>query len=657
LESLTAKWRQTEHFGLPLDNELADRCQGCTAWLQGRIRLADKRRRARVLIVTLLILGSIGAAVPAALDWSRQREFLASLDGFQSGRRVADTQAVVRRIPAKLKTKPKMADGLSKAEQFISRELSLKEGFDRKLAALQQSLDAGSPVEQAGARRAECEKAIATLAPEFQPPARSALAAWDSKWEAVRNGELSSRLAGAEQIAAGLNAAGGLDAVRAAVSQLQGALAGMDILLAQPPPVDAARDAKYRELAANAAHWSGVVQDWDATQASLQQAPGVEEYLQTLDHLAESPFAAAAQRDAVAEISRLRINEPTLLGELLLPDDKDAWDSLTNTASWRPAFMPGQPSAQEKEAYLKLRDDKNMQDIYAYELVTNSRPGNPFQTHPVFAQGLITPDRAGQESGLIYDPMERRNAPHFMQQAYSDWDYVKVTKLFRTQECDAYERLGLGEWIDSNTGNYQKPMLQLFDQLSQDDNSSAIFRAFVTMKLYELARMRPLDWGLQWAPDAARNIRKLQELGAGELQSGDWMARSQVAKHEKELQMVFAGARTVSLEKEAQFLRQLARQTCEQGFLFAGFVGLDGAPVLRRIIIPGAEYWGWDARSSTAGLLFRRASNGGNLEKLGEPMPCTPLLVFPGDRRKILLDARQAAGATAAVLPPFFSGL
>jgi hypothetical protein len=656
-ESLRARRLQTEGFGLPLGSELAERCQECTAWLQGRIRLADKKQRVRMLIVTLLVLGAIGAAVPAALAWSRQREFLASLDNLQSSRRVADTQAVVQRIPAKLKTGPKMADGLSKAEQFISRELALKEGFDKKLAALRQSRDAGVPVEQAGARRAECEQAIATLAPEFQAPARSALAAWDSKWEAVRNGELSSRLARAGQIVADLNATSGFDAVRAAVSQLQSALAGMDILLAQPPAVDAALDAKYRELAAKAGHWSGAVQDWENTQASLQQAPGLEEYLQTLVHLAGSSFAGAAQRDAVAGISRLRINEPTLLGELLLPDDKDAWDSLTNSASWPASFMPGQPSAQEKEACLKLRDDKNMQDIYAYQLVTNSRPGNPFQTHPVFAQGLIAPDRAGQESGLIYDPAERRNALRFMRQSYSDWDYVKVRKLFRTQECDAYERLGLGDWIDSNTGNFQKPMLQLFDQLNQDDNSSAIFRAFVTMKLYELARTRPLDWGLQWAPDAARNIRKLEELGAGELQSGDWMVRSKAAKYERELQMFFAEARTVSLENEAQFLRRLARQTCEQGFVFAGFVGLDGAPVLRRIVIPRAEYWGWDARSASAGLLFRRASNGADLEKLGEPMPCTPLLVFPGDRGKILLDAQQAARATAAGLPPFFSGL
>jgi hypothetical protein len=659
-ESLTSKWREAERIGLALDSELTDQCRNCAAWLQSRIWLAERNQRILLLVVALVILGAIGATVPVALNWSSQRQFLASLDSLESARRVADTQALMQRIPAKLKAASRMAAGLSAAEQFVSHEHGLKQEFDRKLAALQQSLAAGGAVDQTSALRVECEKVIAPLAPEFQQPAKAALAAWDSKWRTVRDGDLSTRLARAEQIAIALNAADGVEAVRAAVSRLQSALAGVDVLLAQPPSADAALDAKYRELAAKASHWRGVIQDWDQTLASMQQAPGMNDYLQTLVHFAESPFAVG-QRDAVAEISRLRISEPALLGELLLPDDKSAWDSLTNAASWRSDFMPQQPSDQEKEAYLKLRDDKNMQDIYAYELVTNSRPGNPYQTHPVFAQGAITRDRAGQQSGLVYDPAERHGPLHFVQEEYSDWDYVKVTKLFRTQECDAYERLGLGALIDSNTGDYQKPMLKLFDQLNQDENSMAVFRAFVMMRLYELAQMRPLEWGLQWAPDAAREIRKLQELGAGGLQSGDWMVRAQAAKYEKELQKCFAEARTVSLEKNAQFLRQLARQTCEQGFIFAGFVGSDAAPVLRRITIPGAEYWGWDTRSRAAGLLFRRGSNGADLEMLGEPMPFTPLLVFPGDRRKILLDTQQgmapAAVVPAADLPPFFSGL
>lgn len=657
-ETLTARWREAEHFGRTLDSGLLDRCEECAAWLQNRMTAADKKQRAILFIATFLILAAIGAAVPIFLNYQSRRNYLASLDSLESVRRVADTQALIQRIPPKLKTNAKMADGLGKADQFISRELALNAAFERDLAALRKS---SASFEQTSARRAESEKAIASLAPEFQASAKSVLAGWDAKWQTARDGEFSSRLARAGQLAAGLNAANGLDAARTSISQVKSALGGLDVLLSQPPPVDAALEAKYREIAAEAAHWSGAVQEWDAAQASLRQAPGLEEYLGALSHLAQSPYATPAQTDAARQIAALKINQTVLLGELLLPKDKDAWDSLTNTASWRPAFMPEQPTAEEKSAYLKLRDDKNMQDVYAYELSTNARPGNPCQSHPVFAQGLITPDRGGQESGLIYDPTQRRGPAHFAQETYSDWDYLKVTRLFRTQECDAYERLGFGELIDSNTGNYQKSILQLFDQLNQDDNSSAIFRACVTLKLYELARMRPLDWGLQWAPDAAPAMRQLQNLGAAQLQSGDWMVREQVAKFEKPLQKYFLEARKISLENEAQFLRQMARQTCEQGFLFAGFVDSTGAPVLRQIALAGAEFWGWDARSASVGLLFQRTSNGEILEKLGDPMPYSPLLVFPGDRKKILLDAQQAAAqsaaATAADLPPFFSGL
>jgi hypothetical protein len=658
-EVLSARWREAEHFGREINGELADRCENATAWLQSQMRAAEKRQRALVAFFTLLILAAIGASVPLVLNWQSRRNYLSSLDALESRRRVADTQALVQQIPAKLKTNPKMAGGVAKADEFIAREAGLKDDFDRKVAALKQTHDAGGSIEQTSAQRAACEKVIALLAPEFQPAAKATIASLDLKWASARDAELTSRLDRAGQIALGLSASAGVGALSVTVSRLEAALAGTDALLAQPPAVATSLEVKYRELTAKAEQWKGTMDDWERTDAELRAAPGMDEYLQALAHLAKSPLATGAQQEAAAGIARLGINGPMLLGELLLPNDKDAWGLLTNAAALPATFMPSEPSAQEKEACLRLRDDKNMQDVYAYELKANPRAGNPLRTHPVFSQGLITRDRAGDESGLIYDPAEHHGPIRFEQQSYDDWDYISATKLFRTQECDSYERLGLGEVIDSNTGKYQKSILQLFDQLNQDENSSAVFRAFVTMELYDLAEMRPLDWGFQWAPDVAQHIQKLRDLGAGQLQSGDWMVRAQVAKYEKPLQKYFETARTVSLEKEAEFTRELAVQTCNQGFEFSGFVGADGRPFLREAAAAGAEYWGWDARTSSAGLLFRRGANG--LEKLGEPMPSTPLLAFPGDRRKILLDAQQAmsqsAAATEATLPPFFSGL
>jgi hypothetical protein len=74
-------------------------------------------------------------------------------------------------------------------------------------------------------------------------------------------------------------------------------------------------------------------------------------------------------------------------------------------------------------------------------------------------QGAIALNNGGDEAGMVHDPALFQDSLHFVQTAYSDWNYIKVERLYR-MECDSYERLGLGELIDANTGNYQKPILQ-----------------------------------------------------------------------------------------------------------------------------------------------------------------------------------------------------
>jgi hypothetical protein len=219
----------------------------------------------------------------------------------------------------------------------------------------------------------------------------------------------------------------------------------------------------------------------------------------------------------------------------------------------------------------------------------------------------------------------------------------------------------MGDLIDPNTGNYQKPILQLFDQLNRDDNSSALFRAFVTLKLFDLERLRPEEWGMQWGPGADRHLQALKDLGALDLKSGDWMVPIPLAKYEASLQMYFERARRVPLEKQAALLQQLTQETCQTGFSYAGFMDGSGRPVLRQINAPVPEYWGWGAGSESAVLLLRKTGGAATFDKIAEPLPFTPLFVFNGDRRRLLHEAAQALSypviQMAGTLPPFFSGL
>jgi hypothetical protein len=153
----------------------------------------------------------------------------------------------------------------------------------------------------------------------------------------------------------------------------------------------------------------------------------------------------------------------------------------------------------------------------------------------------------------------------------------------------------------------------------------------------------------------------LKDLGAEDLKSGDWMVRVQIAKYEVPLQRYIESGRSVSLENQAKFLQQLARATCEADFTYAGFIDVNDRPVLRQINASAQEYWGWGSRTRSPVLLLLSAGENSTLEKVAEPLPFTPLFVFNGDRRHILIETARSASypvsQTAGILPPFFNGL
>ena len=662
VSSLTAKWTEAERFGEELADDLVVQYKECLGWLRQQIQAAKRRQLVIAVVMTLVVLGAIGAAIPSAINRAWQRDYEQTLKQLESVRNVSQVESLLAGAPDSSKTNPKLADSLGKARDFMAREKGLKQTFDKKLDALKQIATAGfasSALAQVGPDRTSCGHALGLLAPEYQAEGTGALDAWDQRWQTFRNSELGHALNRAEEVATALNATNGIEPVRAAIPQIQAMLSGAVPLQAQPPALDQGLADRLVRLTNKIESWTATSGKWEQAQAALVSASSLDPYMEALDRLVLSPFATVAQKTAVEGIKSLPIDQETLLGQLLLPNDRPAWDSLTNVTGWSASLMPEQPTSQEKDLYFKLRDDKNVRDVNAYELITNARPNNPYRSHPIFVQGSIALDSSGLESGMVHDPALYRDSLHFVHTGYSDWDYIKIRRLYRTLECDSYERLGLGDLIDATTGNYQKPILQIFDQLNQENKASAVFRAFVTFKLLAVAELRPAEWGFPWCPSLAAHIQALTALEAKEIQSGDWMVPERSDKLEEPLQEYFRKARANPLEKQARFLQQLVRETCAKGFVFAGFIDQTGKPLLRPISAPAVELYGW-SRGGTARLLLRKAPGGEIYTTLAPFLPFSPLFAFTGDRRELLLQTLNAisypAALAAPILPPFFEG-
>ena len=644
-EALAVKWQEAERWQRPLDENLVSRCEQICAWLQSQVQKAVKRRRARWGVAALVSAAVLVVAGFLVWNWQLETQLVLRLKLSQSAQRVSEAERLLARAKTGLKFNPALAEAVTKAEQFVTRERDLKREFEQQYEALQPLIARGwsNALDQIASRQAGCMQALAKLVPEFQPDCQRRLAAIEAQWKPERDAQFAKLLGQGEQIGASqLNSSKGAAAVSAALPQVRELVAGMDRLV-QPGPVSEEMARRYGRLTNGVATWTRTVDEWMNLQSTLPASVSVAEYVSTLSQLAQSPFASAEEREAAAELGRLQ---------------PQVWAVLTNLATVE-KFRPEQPSEAEKEAYFGLRDDPNIQSVSVLMLTRKDRPDNPHQTHPVFLRGALGEDRSGKKAGLIYDPAKSPNGLRFEQQKIDLWDYQTIENLGLTKETDAFAHLGVRDLIDPNTGTYQKSALQLLDQLSQDRDSSSVFRAYLALRLFALAELRPMAWGIFWSPSAALHAQNLKLLGAGDLQSGSWLVPDSVDRYGKPLQKYFEQSRTNLLEREARFFQRLAFRTHEKGFDFAGFVDAKGALVMARTNASGGELWGWSHQTGIATLLWRRS--GETWEKVADPQPLTPLFVFRGDRRQLLQETAKgmeySLSGQDALLPPFFSPL
>ncbi len=661
---LTGKVRDLERFGRPIEEDLAGRSQEIFALLDRQIKNQQKRRQlagwAGVIAVLVVIVG----AALWYLALTESRDITKRLQTLTAARRVTDTEQVLGEAESLIKHVPSflppaldpssgLKQAMTEARQSVSRELEFKREFDLKLEMMRELAAHGfaSTSDQIASARSDCAQALDNLAPEFKTDAESQLAGL----QPANNSYFEKLLTSAENDAtANLNLAKGFDALASTLPRLQGSLAGLEKQQNETLPVAPALISRYRDLTNQCSLWQMATDQ-------LLGARTVEDYFNGLKQLAQSSLLPAVDGEALGKALELKASQSELLGALLLPGQPQAWAQLDPAADPSPKFRPDQPSDEEKSACLNLSNDKNAQEIYSYHLDKRLRHDNTLESHYVFTQGKLRNNKSGQPSGLVYDPTQFPDQAQFEQSSYDDWDYTNVSYIGMIKESRSFQDWQLGDLIDPNTGNYQKSILQLLDQISQDQEASAIFRAYISLRLFEIAELRPVEWGLSWCPGAAVHIQSLKDLGAGNLRSGDWLVGARYPVYEQALKQYFDRARANSLERQARFFKLLDRRACEAGFDYVGFADANGYPRFNQANSTGLECWGWSLRSYSPAVVLRRTEASQPWVKPDALLPFTPLFVFREDRRVLLKQASDTSGypspAVSSFLPPLFSGL
>jgi len=198
---------------------------------------------------------------------------------------------------------------------------------------------------------------------------------------------------------------------------------------------------------------------------------------------------------------------------------------------------------------------------------------------------------------------------------------------------------------DAKSGKLLEPLIRTMDRVRRSDSRYPELRAYQLQELYKLATTRPDAWGLLFSPSAQRDADQLRRITQNSLRPYDFLFKEKWADLQLELRAFLTPPGGAGYTEEARFWRATFAGLRNRKLIFAGWVGRDGKPELRETI-KGSALYGLD-NEGKATVLFR-VGDDGEVKRVAEAAPLTPLLRYPGT----VAEAAQAAGIPKGLIAP-----
>jgi hypothetical protein len=198
---------------------------------------------------------------------------------------------------------------------------------------------------------------------------------------------------------------------------------------------------------------------------------------------------------------------------------------------------------------------------------------------------------------------------------------------------------------DANSGKLLEPLIRTMDRVRRSDSRYPELRAYQLQELYKLATTRPEVWGLLFSPSAQRDAEQLRRITQNALRPYDFLFKEKWADLQPELRAFLTPPGGAGYTEEARFWRATFANLRNRKLIFAGWVGRDGKPELRETI-KGSAIYGLD-NEGKATVLFR-VGDDGEVKRVAEAAPLTPLLRYPGT----VAEAAQAAVIPKGLIAP-----
>ena len=677
LADLSRHWQTVEAFTMEVDPEVIQRVSKQVEILRAEIARLQKRRVVTISVSVLSAVVVVSLTGWYLLELSHAKEAAAQIRAETAKGHVAAAERLVH--VAEAQNLPmysgSLVSAIEEAHAFQREAAASVKLADQHLAQFETLVgneDFPAGPADASTRFDALEKELARLPDENQTPfkvrmqnARELFSAWLTK-EAEKNcSQLAVRLAAYEdKIKPSLEKEQSLSDFR---NSLAGALAEAGEwkkaasiphpAFELPPELSGRLEAATARLTFLKAGLDAC----DSAIADMSKAQDLEQFKAALTKLGESDLTFLSDI-AVARVAvPVQPTTDEVIAPLLFPDDSTAWAACKNGGE----AMELNPKAllpRENAAYDKLLNDSNSDKIYQASI-----KGKPNRIIYTVNKGLSVSSSGGGlsfYSGKIFDPQFDGNAVNFINRSLSSSSYddrelaTKVEDIRLSSFSTIYAAMSPRTFMMDN-GDIVHSVWEMLDRATGAEAKSPAYMAYVLQRIEEILAVRPYAWGLHFSPGARAFLASFKELGGGDrVLSGAWMLPDKCQAMDKKFSRIFS--KPTFFNKEAVFNQALTTATKIIGMEFAGYVGVDGIPVLANRISPPESLFGLSGSIEEHQPLriFVRQEDG--YKPLGKPLPFTPLLRFAGDRKASLKNALKVSGlaeTNAPVSPPLFSGL
>lgn len=676
-ETFVKRWKELEGFQLPVPNETLQRLRAAGQELRARLDRMQRARRLKNMALAASVLLVLGCLSAMGLHAWKAYSLTLELATYQAKGNCGAAEALIEKLRREeelllrwpyLQAKIGEVDGWTEQARATEKQaLAALDSLETTYQGDVTSLLPATLVKQ----MEDAKELVAQLVDDLAPVPQNRLKTLETKRDLYLAASLKKLAAGAEAVLTEIEAqtaeqlshqriaaqvAASCKEIDAKLRHLEQLLKPEAEALKLPADVEARMTSQRRIL-------DSYVKDVEAFASMRQEtakAGTLDEYKASLLKWQDIKFIEAAPASQALDALP---TEKAFQSNLLTNGDQSVLQAILDDKAGR-HMSPDTALEADQRSILSLMHDENLNEIFENSIAYYSQRR---ENSLFWSRGKPSESTVGglvKWTGKFYEPDSAKMAVLFIEKTFGRVGYqgnyqgeaVLSSRLSLTSQLISV--IGINRILDEKGERIMRPLLEVFDLLVNDKDGSPIAKAYVMLKLEDMIRLRPYEWGLHLCPSLEQDLRSLHLLLGNEvLRSEDWMVSMMREKWSSKLGALFATFRTHSYMKEAVARRDYLQQAAKAGLKYVGYVETDRSIRLTQPGVAAAEWWmlGNDGRKP---ILINNTQAGGATAGafvppvIAEAAVLSPVFVVPINREILVKQYQKALTADGIELKP-----